>query len=267
MDREGDDFLALAAQARQLGLPEPYISAAAPWWAARTLGAWRGPGKVVLQPQVYRFVRIWMPSDRCHGCAAFKLGRWIEQRICHELRHLAIKIADRHPRQHRSCRDRQSPPFKALMTILLHHLGFEIAPTITAPAVLCPVADLKSRISLYAAGDPFFHPAIAPELDAIAQHNPVLDFEITRHGGHVGYWQGRDALVGDRSIQGWLEDSGTLNQRWVDWRYSCPESHYDRPDPQLSNGSLNATQFGDWSPAQSGVAATSRSAATGQHAA
>jgi predicted alpha/beta-fold hydrolase len=45
----------------------------------------------------------------------------------------------------------------------------------------------KPTLILYAANDPFFHPAIVPELSAASESNPMIDLLLTRYGGHLGY--------------------------------------------------------------------------------
>ncbi|ABB56614.1 YheT family hydrolase [Synechococcus elongatus] len=212
--REGDDFLALAGQARQLGLPEPYIFGGYSLGGQLALwGAWRGqqegcPPAAVLSlcPNLDAERSLpWLRSTR--------LGRWIEQRICRELCRLATDIANHHPGS-------LDPAAIAQVTTIQDFDNYLVAPRLgfqssvdyyRASSPLPFLADLHvPGLVLYAADDPFFHPAIAPELAAIAQRNPVLEIEITRHGGHVGYWQGRDRWWAIDRFQGWLEDSGTL---------------------------------------------------------
>ncbi|QFZ92996.2 YheT family hydrolase [Synechococcus elongatus] len=215
--REGHDFLALAAQARQLGLPEPYIFGGYSLGGQLALwGAWRGLQEGYPPAAVLSLCPNLDAERSLPWLRSTKLGRWIEQRICREMRHLAIEIADRHPGS-------IDPAAIAKVTTIQSFDDYLVAPRLgfrdstdyyRASSPLPFLADLQvPGLVLYAADDPFFHPAIAPELDAIAQHNPVLDFEITRHGGHVGYWQGRNRWWAIDRFQGWLEDSGTLNQR------------------------------------------------------
>jgi uncharacterized protein len=54
--------------------------------------------------------------------------------------------------------------------------ALQILPQIEKPALI-----------IYAADDPFFHPEIIPDLQAVCNSNSVLDLVLTRYGGHIGY--------------------------------------------------------------------------------
>jgi len=118
------------------------------------------------------------------------IGKYFEVGIARNLKKLAWKIHDAHPGAFDAeAINRANSIWGFDEELVIKRLGF---PTVEAYYEASNALQLlpkltKPTLILYAADDPFFHPAIVPELSAASESNPMIDLLLTRYGGHLGY--------------------------------------------------------------------------------
>ncbi len=224
---EGDDYLALAAQAKALGCPPPYwfvgysLSGQLALWAGKA--AMHLPDGGPLQPEDIGGVAVLCPNLDANRSLPYlmaaPLGRYLERAIAQELNRLARQLHRYHPQDFDlDAIQRATTIWGFDHELVIPRLGFATVEDYYAASCPLPfLADLTvPTLILYAADDPLFTPDIIPDLVALGEQNPQLDVVVTEHGGHVGYYS---SPAGQRLAQDpdpWWAWNRVLD--WVDQR-------------------------------------------------
>ena len=220
---EGEDFVRIAAQAKQMGCPSPFwltgysLGGQLALWGiktAQTLSSKLGlvdsdiAGGAVICPS--------LDSERSLTyLVAHPYGKYMEKAISKQLKKLAWNLHHFHPQEiDPEAIERANSIWGFDQELVISRLGFaSVSDYYTASNALTLLPHLeKSTLILYAADDPLFAPSLVPELDAIASSNPSIDLALTEYGGHVGYISNREGqeLAGD-------EDCWWALNRLLDW--------------------------------------------------
>lgn len=198
---EGEDFVRIAAQAKQMGCPAPFWFTAyslggqlALWGvkAAQTVTTWGADldltdseigGGAVICPS--------LDSNRSlNYLVGSAVGRQLEQAIARQLKLLAVQMDQFHPQVLDPAAIARVNSIRSFdHELVIQPLGFaSVEDYYDASSALFQLPCLKKPILiLYAADDPMFDPSIIPELEAVCAENPAIDLLLTAHGGHVSY--------------------------------------------------------------------------------
>lgn len=198
---EGDDYLALATQAKALGCPPPY------WFVGYSLSGqlalWAGKAAMALsaesplRPEDIGGVAVVCPNVDANRSLPYLMaapvGKYLERAIAKELNRLALQLHQYHPQDFDlEAINRANSIWGFDHELVISRLGFATVEDYYAAS--CPLPFLPDltvpTLILYAADDPLFHPDLVPELVAMGEQNPHLDVVATEYGGHVGYYSG-----------------------------------------------------------------------------
>jgi uncharacterized protein len=198
---EGEDFVRIAAAAKAMGCPGKF------WFTGYSLGGqlvlWAvkaamelttGREDLGLEDWEIGGAAVLCPSLDSRRSLAYlvnhPIGKYFEKAIAQQLQKLAWRFHAAHP----GTLDPETiEKVDSIWTfdeeLVIERLGF---PTVEAyydaSSALPLLPNLrKPTLIIYAEDDPFFEPAIIPELQAACAGNPVLELCLTRHGGHIGY--------------------------------------------------------------------------------
>ncbi|MDB9525138.1 alpha/beta fold hydrolase [Oscillatoria sp. CS-180] len=206
---EGEDFVQIAAQAKELGCPAPF------WFTGYSLG-----GQLALwgikTSQAIESAQI--SSEEIRGGAVIcpsldserslrylvshPLGKYIEKAIAQQLNQLAWKLHQDHPGAFDPAAiERADSIWGFDHELVISRLGFESVEdyyTASSPLPLLPHLTKSTQI-LYAADDPLFDPTLVPDLQKACAQNSAIDLVLTEHGGHVGYISSQEGqeIAGD----------------------------------------------------------------------
>lgn len=198
---EGDDYLALAAQAKALGCPPPYwfvgysLSGQLALWAGKA--AMQCTDHAPLRPEDIGGVAVVCPNLDANRSLPYlmaaPLGKYLERAIAKELNRLALQLHRYHPQDFDlAAIERADSIWGFDHELVIPRLGFATVEDYYAAS--CPLPFLPHltvpTLILYAADDPLFNPALVPELVALGEQNPHLEVVVTEDGGHVGYYSG-----------------------------------------------------------------------------
>lgn len=195
---EGEDFVRIAAQAKELGCPAPFwltgysLGGQLALWGikkAEALEANLGlktseiAGGAVICPS--------LDSERSlRYLMAHPIGKYMEKAITQQLQRLAWQLHQFHPQEiDPAAIQRANSIWGFDQELVISRLGFASVSDYYAASSALPFLSYLSKPTLiiYAADDPLFAPQLVPELEAIGQSNSALDLMLTRYGGHVGY--------------------------------------------------------------------------------
>jgi hypothetical protein len=121
---------------------------------------------------------------------SYPVGRYFEAAITKNLKSLAWRIHDHHPGSlDPEAIKRANSIWGFDQELVIPQLGFSsVEEYYKASSALQLLPEIsKPTLIIYAADDPFFDPAIIPDLQAACADNPLLDLILTRYGGHMGY--------------------------------------------------------------------------------
>lgn len=198
---EGQDFLHIADQSKQLGCPPQF------WFTGYSLG-----GKLVLWAlyeasnlSKYQNLLGLSEEDIGGGCAicpsldAWKslnyleshpLKRYLEKAITRNLLLLAEQLYQAHPNNFSRKQIERVKSIKQFdRHLVIPQLGIDSVEEyyrLSSPLRIMPQIQKPSLI-LYAKDDPMFAPCLIEEVMEVSEHNPWIDLIVTKHGGHVGY--------------------------------------------------------------------------------
>lgn len=198
---EGEDFVRIAATAKAMGCPGKF------WFTGYSLGGqlalWavkaaveltREDANLGLEDSDIGGGAVICPSLDSRRSLSFlvkhPVGKYFERAIARQLKKLAWRIHDAHPGTiDPEAIERANSIWGFDDELVIERLGF---PTVEAyydaSSALPLLPNLtKPTLIIYAEDDPFFEPAIIPELQIACAKNPVVDLLLTRYGGHVGY--------------------------------------------------------------------------------
>lgn len=197
---EGDDFVHIAAAVLSMGCPPKF------WFTGFSLGGqlalWAIKASLELTQQEeigLKYCDIGGGAVICPNLdsnrslkylISYPAGKFFEARIVKALKKLAWKIHDIHPGSLDPAAIEKANSIWAFDNeLVIDKLGFpsvEAYYQASSALHLLPNID-KPTLIIYAADDPFFEPAIIPDLQAACAQNPAIDLMLTPHGGHVGY--------------------------------------------------------------------------------
>lgn len=201
---EGEDFVRIAEQAAALGCPSKF------WFVGFSLGGqlalWGGKVEESVLKEDTNYIRdsdiggvaVVCPSLDSNRSLNYlmrrRTGRYIEKGIAMRLKELAQELHDLHP----GAIDEEA--IKRIDSIwafdnelVIEKLGF---PSVEAyydeTSGLNVLPHLrKPTLIIYAEDDPFFDPTLVEDLKIACAQNPVIDLLLTRHGGHVFYFNSK----------------------------------------------------------------------------
>ena len=202
---EGEDFVRIAAEAKAMGCPAPYLFTGfslggqlALWaaQAAQTLNEWGAD--LDLQESEIGGTAVICPSLDSNRSLSYLTndpwGRQIEKGITRELRKLARRIHKFHPESIDLEVIKQIDTIRGFdHKLVIEKLGFASVEEYYAASSPMPLLPRLSKptLILYAADDPLFEPSIVPDLEAACTNNPAITLMLTEFGGHVGYISSR----------------------------------------------------------------------------
>mgnify|MGYP002776988985 CR=1 FL=1 len=235
---EGEDFVRIAAAAKQLGCPAPFwftaysLGGQLVFWAikaAQTLDQW-GTDLELTATEIAGGAVICPSLESTRSFQYLQrsaIGRRLEQAIARQLQRLAWQLHEYHPTAIAAAAiDRIHDIWSFDQELVIESLGFDsVAAYYQATSGLYQLSALqKPTLILYAADDPLFDPMLIPELQASCAANPYLDLCLTQQGGHVGYLSSRQnqRQLGDRD--GWWAWN-----RVLDWIAAQPQTRTPQP--------------------------------------
>lgn len=198
---EGEDFVRIAAQAKEMGCPAPFwftgfsLGGQLALWAvkaAQTIETW-GQDLGLLESEIGGGAVICPSLDSNRSLTYLvnaPLGRYLEKAIAKALKKLAWRIHEAHPGAiDPAAIERANGIWGFDHELVISQLGFSsVEEYYDASSALHLLPQLKKpTLILYAADDPLFDPAIVPDLQAACAGNSAIDLVITPRGGHVGY--------------------------------------------------------------------------------
>ena len=209
---EGEDFVRIAAAAKAMGCPGKF------WFTGYSLGGqlalWaikaaveltRGNNNLGITESEIGGGAVICPSlDSLRSLSYLirqPIGKYFEAGIASNLKKLAWRIHELHPGTlDPGAIERANSIWGFDEELVIERLGF---PTVEAYYKASSALQLlpkleKPTLIIYAQDDPFFHPAIVPELEAACEENSMIDLLLTPHGGHIGYLSSKE---GQRQAQ------------------------------------------------------------------
>lgn len=197
---EGEDFVRIAAAALSMGCPPKF------WFTGFSLGGQLALWAVKAAVELTRHEEVGINESDIAGGAvicpsldsnrslnylvSYPVGKFLEVRIARRLKKLAWEIHDTHPGSlDAAAIERANSIWGFDNELVIEKLGFpSVEAYYQASSALHLLPSLeKPTLIIYAADDPFFDPAIIPELQVASAENPVIDLMLTPYGGHVGY--------------------------------------------------------------------------------
>ncbi len=209
---EGEDFFHIAAAAAAMGCPKKF------WFTGFSLGGqlalW---GLKIATDLIGGREYLGLKDSDIAGAAVIcpnldswrsltylvkqPISKYFEMLIAKNLKKLAWRIHELHPGSlDPAAIERANTILGFDQHLVIPRLGFAtVAAYYEATSALHLLPHLtKPTLILYAADDPFFHPGIVPDLEAVCDSNQMIDLLLTRHGGHVGYLSSK---TGQRQAQ------------------------------------------------------------------
>jgi uncharacterized protein len=202
---EGEDFVRLAAAAVSMGCPKKF------WFVGFSLGGQLALWGLKAAVELTRSDDLGIQLSDIGGGAVIcpnldsvrslsylvkdPFGKYFEAGITRNLKKLAWRIHDTHPGSlDPEAIKRANSIWNFDKELVIERLGFPTVEAYYQASSALPLLPNLSKPTLiiYAADDPFFHPAIIPELQAASASNPMIDLLLTRHGGHIGYLNSRE---------------------------------------------------------------------------
>jgi uncharacterized protein len=222
---EGQDFVEIAMQAKELGCPPPY------WFTGYSLG-----GQLALwgikfgenNPDIAGGGVICPSLDSLRSLTYLvqhPLGKYLEKAVTKGLKELAWDLHRHNPQDiDPEAINRANSIWGFDEQLVIEKLGFKTVPEYyQASSALQLLPTLKKPTFLmYAKDDPMFDPNLIPEIETACQNNPNLTGIITEFGGHVGYFSSKNCQEkwGDndpwwawnRMLQ-WTNEKIAINQK------------------------------------------------------
>lgn len=198
---EGEDFVRIAAQTKQMGCPPPFwftgfsLGGQLALWAnqaAQTIATW-GADLKIDESDIGGSAVICPNLDSNRSLPYLEkqiLGKYIEKAIAKELKKMAWRLHQMHPKDiDPEAIARVSSIREFDRELVIGRLGFSaVEDYYDASNALKLLPNLaKPTLIVYAADDPLFDPAIVPDLQVACARNSAVDLYLTARGGHVGY--------------------------------------------------------------------------------
>lgn len=198
---EGEDFVRIAAGAKDLGCPAPFWFTAfslggllAIWAnkAAQTLPAW-GADLDLDEAEIGGSAVICPALESMRSLAYLTqapLGKYLEKAIARKLKALLRQLQQDHPGEFDpESVSRVCSIWSFDREMVISRLGFDsVEDYYKATSGLYLLPELtKPLLIVYAADDPLFDPTLVPDVQLACQQNSAIDLLMTAQGGHVGY--------------------------------------------------------------------------------
>ncbi|MBT9311320.1 YheT family hydrolase [Leptothoe kymatousa] len=214
---EGEDFVRIAAQAKEMGCPAPF------WFTAFSLGGllalW---GVKAAQSMDAWGAGLGLTLDDIGGCAVIcpaleslrsltylenaPIGKYLEKAITRKLKLLLDDLQQDHPNAFDpDAIERVHSIWSFDHEMVIGRLGFQsVEDYYRATSGLYILPELqKPTLILYAADDPLFEPNLVPEIEASCAANGHIDLLMTAQGGHVGYISSADCQRRNQDPDRW----------------------------------------------------------------
>lgn len=215
---EGEDFVRIAATAAKMGCPSKF------WFTGYSLGGQLALWGVKAAMELSESKENLGITESDIGGAAvicpnldsrrsltylvsYPAGRYFEARIAQSLKNLAWQIHDAHPGSFDPEAIKRANSIWAFdRELVIGRLGFSSPEAYYDASSPLPLLKSLSKPTLiiYAQDDPFFDPAIVPDLQAICAKNPAIDLLLTHYGGHVGYLSSKQCQRQAQDSDPWL---------------------------------------------------------------
>lgn len=221
---EGEDFVRLAAQGKQLGLTAPFFFSGYSLGGQLALWGLKAAQELDLaamglEPEDIMAGAVICPSLDSHRSLIYlekhPLKTYFEQAIARNLQKLAWKLYEYHPDSFKPEIIEKAKTIRDFdKYLVIPPLGF--ATTEEYYNATSPIYFLEQLIRptfiLYAEDDPLFEPNLVNDLKSVTANNSYLETHITTHGGHVGY-------ISDRRCQEYWDDEDPwwAWQRIIEW--------------------------------------------------
>jgi uncharacterized protein len=223
---EGEDFVRISEQAATLGCPSKF------WFVGFSLGGqlalWAG--KVApeilsdansLKDSDIGGVAVVCPSLDSNRSLKYLLehptGRYIEKGIAMRLKELALELHELHPEAIDPETVRRIDSIWSFDNeLVIEKLGFpsvEAYYDATSGLNVLPHLRIPTLI-IYAEDDPFFAPGVVEDLKIACEQNPAIDLLLTRHGGHVFYFNSKKGQEQAKDPDRWWAWNRVL--QWID---------------------------------------------------
>lgn len=247
---EGEDFVQIAAQAKQMGYPAPF------WFTGYSLGGqlalWglkaaqslaelhteeMSDGYTAFPPLSAADIAggaVICPSLDSNRSLTYLVqhpwGKYLERAISRELRKLAWQIYEHHPTEIDPAVLEQVNSIRGFdHELVIGQLGFasvEAYYEATSPLSFLPNLQKKTLI-LYAADDPLFDPSLVPDVQRACEHNPAINLLMTTQGGHVGYLSSHSCQRQFQDQDCWWAWNRVL--AWMNRNSPSPLQHHSLP--------------------------------------
>lgn len=217
---EGEDFVRIAAQSKQMGCPSPFwftgfsLGGQLALWGvkfAQTVNEWGAD--LGLQDSDLAGGAVICPSLDSTRSLSYLVqhswGKYLERAIAKELKKLAKKIYEFHPNDiDLEAVKRANSIWGFDHELVIKPLGFaSVEDYYAASSGLQLLPQFrKPTLILYAEDDPLFDPTIIPDLKAATSQNSAIHLLSTQYGGHVGY-------ISNKACQNQFNDP----DRWWAW--------------------------------------------------
>jgi predicted alpha/beta-fold hydrolase len=227
---EGEDFVRIAAAAKNMGCPAPFwftgysLGGQLALWAVKagqTIGEW-GRDLPLDESEIAGGAVICPSLDSNRSLTYLEqdpLGRYLEKAIAKELKKLARQIHEYHPEDlDKQAIERANSIREFDRELVIERLGFasvEEYYEASSPLYLLPNLN-KPTLILYAIDDPMFEPNVVADLQRVCQSNQAIELNLTKYGGHVGYlankacqhqWGDRDRWWAWNRILDWCKNN------------------------------------------------------------
>lgn len=216
---EGEDFVRLTAQGKQLGLTAPFFFSGYSLGGQLALWGLKAAQEldliaIGLEPEDIMAGAVICPSLDSHRSLIYlekhPLKTYFEQAIARNLQKLAWKLREYHPDSFKPDIIEKAKTIRDFdKYLVIPRLGF--ATTEEYYNATSPIYFLDQLIRptfiLYAEDDPLFEPSLVNDLNSVTASNSYLETHITTYGGHVGY-------ISDRHCQKHWGDSDP----WWAWQ-------------------------------------------------
>ncbi len=214
---EGEDFVRIAAQAKDFGCPGPFwfigysLGGQLALWAiqsSQTIQQW-GPDLNLSTSEIGGGAVICPSLDSNRSLSTLikdPLGQYLEKAIAREVKKLARRMHRFHPDAiDAEALSRVNSIWSFDHELVIGPLGFSsVEDYYEASSALNLLPALnKPTFILYAADDPLFDQNIIPELKAICENNPAIELVLTQWGGHVGYVSSKACQHREKDLDRW----------------------------------------------------------------
>ncbi|MEL6902086.1 MAG: alpha/beta fold hydrolase [Cyanobacteria bacterium J06606_4] len=198
---EGEDFVRIAAAAKEMGCPTPI------WFTGFSLGGLLALWGIKAAQDLPEWgAQLDITADDIAGgaviCPALEsarsliyltrapLGKYLEKAITRKLKQLLQQLQRSHPAAFDPAAvDRVHSIWSFDHEMVISKLGFDTVEDYyraTSGLYLLPKLT-KPTLILYAADDPLFAPSLVEEVETVCAANSHIKLVLTQQGGHVGY--------------------------------------------------------------------------------